>query len=198
MSSNNKKDFQFIFDTIIRLGVLFGLLAVCLAILGPFLSPVLWGLLIAVIFYPTYSFLLKKLNDRSNLAAFLIAAGMLAALILPTLLFVDSLVEGVQTLGSQMQEGEFQIPPPQESIKDWPLIGNQFYDFWLKTSKDLGKTLEQFDTQIASAGKFLLNILVETGLGFIQFLLAIIIAAVLLATSKEGKAFFAKLFDKII
>ena len=198
MSSNNKKDFQFIFDTIIRLGVLFGLLAVCLAILGPFLSPVLWGLLIAVIFYPTYSFLLKKLNDRSNLAAFLIAAGMLAALILPTLLFVDSLVEGVQTLGSQMQEGEFQIPPPQESIKDWPLIGNQFYDFWLKTSKDLGKTLEQFDTQIASAGKFLLNILVETGLGFIQFLLAIIIAAVLLATSKEGKKFFAKLLDKIV
>lgn len=198
MNNASKVNFQNIFDIIIRLGVLFGLLGWCLMILAPFLSPVLWGILIAVMLYPLYTFMLKKLGNNSRVSAVVIALALLALVILPSLLFVSSLVDGVQTLGSQMEDGELTIPPPTDSVRDWPLIGNKLFELWTLASENLEKAIDRFDTQVAAIGRFMLSSMVDTGLGILKFILSIIIAAVLLATSVDGKQFLSKLFDKVV
>lgn len=198
MNEAPKTNLQQVLDLIIRLGILLGLLYWCLLIVAPFLSPVIWGVLIAVILYPFYSFLLRKLNNKSKLAAFVLAIIMLTLIILPASLFIDSLVEGVQTIGNEMQSGEFRVPPPTENVKEWPLIGDKLYSAWVLSSQNLDKAIEQFSEQIASIGRFMLSSLVDTGLGLLQFLLAIIIAAILLATSDDGKRFILKLFDRVV
>jgi predicted PurR-regulated permease PerM len=123
---------------------------------------------------------------------------MLIIVILPSYLFVGSLVDGVQTLGSQMLDGELDIPEPAETVKTWPLVGGKLYELWSLASLNLETALDRFDSQIAAIGKFMLSSLVDTGLGALKFILSIIIAAVLLATSVDGKRFLAKLFDKIV
>ena len=198
MNETSNRNLQNIFDIIVRLGILFGLLIWCLLILAPFLSPVIWGILIAVILYPFYSFLRGKLGGKSKITAVIIAILLLAIIIFPATLFVGSLVDGVQTYGNQMSSGEFEIPSPPESVIDWPVIGDRVYDAWKLTSQNLGKAFDKFDTQIAAFGRFMLSSLIDTGLGLLQFILSIIIAAILLATSDGGKTFLAKLFDKVV
>lgn len=198
MTDQVKPNLQSIIDILIRLGILIGLMFWCFQILTPFLNPVIWGILIAVILYPFYTFLLGKLRNNTKVTALVLAVVLLTVIILPISLFVGSLVDGVQTLGTQMQEGEFSLPPPTENVKEWPIIGDRLYDAWLLASENLDKTFERFDEQIAATGKYMLGSLVDTGLGILLFLLSIIIAAILLAKSVEGKEFLAKLFDKVV
>lgn len=196
----NKSDesLKSVINLIVRLGILLGLLVWCLLILSPFLSPVIWGILIAVILYPFYSYLLAKFNNKTKLTAAVLAVLMLAIVILPASLFIGSLADGVQTFGNQMQSGDFRLPEPPETIKTWPLVGEKTYETWMLASENLDRSFEKFSDQIAAFGKFMLSSLVDTGLGLLQFLLSIIIAAILLATSEDGKKFLTRLFDKVV
>ncbi len=65
-------------DIAIRLGVLAVLVAWCFQILRPFVSPIVWGIIIAVALYPVYQKLNAKLGDRRKLTA----AGLWALLCL--------------------------------------------------------------------------------------------------------------------
>jgi predicted PurR-regulated permease PerM len=56
-------------DIAIRLGVLAVLVAWCFQILRPFVSPIVWGIIIAVALYPVYQKLNVKLGDRRKLTA---------------------------------------------------------------------------------------------------------------------------------
>ena len=56
-------------DIAIRLGVLAVLVAWCFQILRPFVSPIVWGIIIAVALYPVYQKLNAKLGDRRKLTA---------------------------------------------------------------------------------------------------------------------------------
>ena len=66
-------------DIAVRLGVLAVLVAWCFQILKPFISPVIWGIIIAVAVYPAYEKLNAKLGDRRKLTA---AVMTLAALLI--------------------------------------------------------------------------------------------------------------------
>ena len=189
---------QNVIDIIIRLGFLLALLAWCFQILSPFFDPVLWGLLIAVVLHPLYIGLTNRLKGRNKWSATIITLLMLAIVITPSYLFFDSMVEGVKTIGEQMENGEFRVPPPTEQVKDWPLIGDDTYAAWQLASQNLDAALEQYEEQIASFGGAMIGSIVDTGLGILLFALSIIIAGIFLANSKEGGDFARKLFRKIV
>ena len=189
---------QTIVDIIIRLGFLLALIAWCFQILSPFLSPVLWGMLIAVVLHPVYISLTGRLGGRRKLSATLITMLMLAVILVPSYFFVGSLVSGIRDIGTQMENNEFRVPPPTENVKDWPLIGEKTYDAWFLASDNLDEALERYEEQIASFGKTILNSMVGTGLGILQFVLSIIIAGILLATSEQGGRFAKSFFRKIV
>ena len=198
MQTNTSLNLRNIIDIIIRLGILAGLMIWCFQILLPFLSPVIWGLLLAVLLYPFYTFLLQRFKNNRKLSAIIIVLVILSVIIIPSYLFVGSMVEGVQTIGTQMEEGEFKIPPPTQNVQEWPLVGPKVYDAWSMASDNIDKLLDQYNAQIAGIGKFMLNSLIDTGIGVFQFILAIIIAAILLATSSQGVKFMEKLFRKVV
>ena len=139
-------------DVVIRVGLLLGLVAWCLMILSPFLSPVLWAILLTVVLHPVYHGLSSKLGGRKKASATIITLVMLAAVVIPSYLFFDSLIDGVKTLGTQMETGDFEVPPPTEQVKDWPVIGDKTYDAWLLASQNLDKAIDQYADQIASFG----------------------------------------------
>ena len=77
-------------------------------------------------------------------------------------------------------------PPPPESIGSWPIVGEPLERFWRLASVNLAAALGEFKPQIAVVGQWLLSTVGELGLGILQFVVAIIIAGVLLANAQGG------------
>ncbi len=196
--SDSKNPTKVAVDLVIRIGILLLLIAWCFRILAPFLSPVLWAILLAVALYPLFSVLSKRLGGSDKLSAIILTISLLALILIPTSLFFGSLVEGVQTYGEQMVNKEFSVPPPNDDIKEWPLVGEKLHGIWMTAFNNIDDLINQYEDQIASFGKSVLNSFLGTSLTFFQFILSIIIAGILLATSKQGGTFTYSLFKRIV
>jgi len=184
-------------DVIIRIGFLSLLVAWCVMILVPFVTPVLWGVLIAIILYPLYSRLSKRLGGRTKLSSAVLTVLMLLIILAPSYLFFDSLIIGAQQIGSQLEQGKLNFPPPSNSVKDWPLIGEKTFEIWTLFDNNLDEAILQYQEQFTKLGKGILGIAMGTGKGILQFIFSIIIAGILLNYSEAGHSFSNKFFRKI-
>jgi predicted PurR-regulated permease PerM len=85
-----------------------------------------------------------------------------------------------------LQQGTVDIPPPPESVAGWPLIGKPLSNFWHLASENLEEALGQLKPQIKALGAWLLSAAAGAGFGLLQFVLAIVIAGVLLPRGEKG------------
>ncbi|MGE5714826.1 MAG: AI-2E family transporter, partial [Betaproteobacteria bacterium] len=173
-------------EAAIRIGLVALLVAWCFQIVWPFIVPVVWGIIIAVAVYPGYRPLEAVLGGRRRIAATLFTLLMLILLIGPTVMLAGTLAESAQGLAADLIDGTLSIPAPPDSISSWPIIGDPMERFWRLASVNLGAALAEIRPQIAAFGRWLLATAAELGLGILQFVLAIIIAGVLLANAQGG------------
>jgi predicted PurR-regulated permease PerM len=166
----------------VRLGLIFLILAWCLMILTPFLSLIVWGGIIAIAIYPLFTRLAKKLGGNTKLAVVLIAIVGIGVILVPVISLSDSLIESATRIGQNVSSGTVEIPPPAESVQEWPLVGEKAYALWHEASVDLTALLEEYPDQLAAVGKKLLGMAAGAGLGVLQFIVSLIIAAAFLAS----------------
>jgi len=184
------KDRAFLNRTVeatVRIGLIAILVLYCFQIVRPFLVPVVWGVIIAVAVHPNYLWLQRVVGERRTLAAVLFVVLALVLLVVPTFLLSDTLVTGVTGLARSLSEGKLTIPMPPESVAGWPLIGEPLDKFWRLASVNLAGALGEIGPQLKVLGKWLLSAAAGAGLGILQFVLAIIIAGVILHHGESGK-----------
>jgi len=162
------------------------LVAWCFYILQPFIIPAIWGIIIAVAINPFYEWLKVKLGNRPKTSAVIITLLLLSILIVPSVMFTGSIVDGVQYLYIKVQEGNIDIAPPPQDVLNWPLIGKPLYDLWAQASENLESFLTEIAPQLKSVGGWILSSAAGAGFALFQFLFAIIIAGVLLVNAKKG------------
>ena len=78
--------------------VLLALLAGCLLVLRPFVSALLWAVVLCFSSWPVYRRLLRLLGNRRTLAAFLMSLGMILIVLLPFLIIGATLADNVKQL----------------------------------------------------------------------------------------------------
>jgi predicted PurR-regulated permease PerM len=105
-------------------------------------------------------------------------------------MLAESSASGYQNLLRAFEEGRLTIPPPTENVNEWPLIGENLYLIWSEASNNLLELLSKYDGQHSEEVKGLIGWLLKTltsiGLTFLQFIVSIIIAGVLLAKADMG------------
>ncbi len=74
----------------VQIGALMLLLVLCYRILSPFLSIVMWALIIAIALYPAHTMLTSKLGGREKTSAIVFVLIGLTILIVPTYLTAGS------------------------------------------------------------------------------------------------------------
>lgn len=173
-------------EATIRIGVLFLLAAWCFDIVKPFIIPIVWGIIIAVAAYPGFLRLRMTLGGRNGLAAALVTLLGLVILITPMIMLSGTLIGSAQQLARGFQEGTIAVPPPPESVKGWPVFGERLAAFWLQASQNLAATAAKIAPQLKAVGSFLLSTAAGAGFGILQFVIAIVIAGVLLARAEVG------------
>ena len=172
-----------IFEIVLQLGLVFLILGFCIKLLTPFAMPILWAIIFAIVLYPMFNFLQKKLKGRKSLASFLIIVTLLALIILPTVAFFNSVTTTVVELKAGVEDGTIKVATPGQNIKDWPLIGDKAYDFLYALSTDMEKGLLEYKAQIIEVSKKLVGSLVSSGVAVLQVILSIIIAGVLMVST---------------
>ncbi len=183
-------------ETAIRLGFLFLLLAWCLQIIYPFAGIVLWGVILALAFTPIFDFINAKIGNKPKLTSVIIVISGLLIILIPSWLFLDSMIMGVQEINKSLNAGKLTIPPPTESVADWPLIGDQVYNTWKLASDNLEQVILKYKDQISGVASALMGGVLSIGGSVLQFLLSTIIAGILLATKGTdiaARKFFKKL-----
>jgi predicted PurR-regulated permease PerM len=199
MSEKNSSIFNFqeILDSSLKLIVLAILFIACFLIIKPFFYIILWGIFIAITIYPLHNNISSKLNGRDKLSATLITLIILALILFPTAFLMESMIEGIISIGGEMKSGQVTIPPPPDEVGDWPLIGRKLSAIWSLASKNLESFLNQYESQLISIGSWLIESLMATTLGFFQMILSIIVSGFLLAfaapAGQVSKKFFTKL-----
>ncbi len=191
MESNNS-----VFDITIRLFILLIIVAWCLLIMYPFVSIILWSLILALAIYPLHNKLAKKMGGKPKLASFIIVVSILAIIFIPSFMLVDSLSDEIKVLKQSYDDGTLSIPAPTEKVKDWPIVGEKLYDGWQNAHDNLKQTIAKNQDQLAGiASKLAKGILSAAG-GLLQMMAALIIAGILLVVGGAGEGirkFFRKL-----
>ncbi len=99
------------------------LVVFCFRIISPFLSIVVWGMIIAVALYPIHVKLAGTLGGREKLSATVFVLLGLTILLVPAYTLTDSSVAALKTVGADLKAGAVSISPPDASVAECPLIG---------------------------------------------------------------------------
>ena len=186
-------------ELLIRIGFLILLIAASLMILAPFMIILIWGVIIAIAQFPLFKKSVNALGNKKTLTAVLFTLAGLIVIIIPSLMLAESSASGYQNLLRAFEEGRLTIPPPTENVNEWPLIGKNLYNIWGQASNNLLELLSEYNGQHSEQVKefigWLLKTLTSIGFTFLQFIVSIIIAGVLLAKADMG-AETAKEFAK--
>ncbi len=192
-----KRVFNISIDLILKLGGLFVVIFLCYKIVQPFINILLWSLIIAIILYPLLELLSRYFRGRKKLASLLITLVSLSLLVLPSIWLVNQLVDGVKYIADMIPEGELRIPPPSDTVADWPLIGQWLYDKWMQASQNIGESIKGFMPQISSFAEKLLGTIANTGMGILQFALSIIMAGFFMVYFKNASQRGRVIFEKV-
>ncbi|MBT8406076.1 MAG: AI-2E family transporter [Deltaproteobacteria bacterium] len=186
-SSNDRLYVRRALEASIHIGLVALLIFWCFKIGRPFLEIIVWGIIIAVAIHPIYSRLKSALGGRDRLAATLITIFALIFLLVPTVMLSDSLIDTAREFSTQLEDGTLRVPPPSESVRSWPVIGDPVYKLWSLGSQDVGAAVDKMAPRLKKYGVSLLSAAANAGVGILMFVVSIIIAGVLLANADGGR-----------
>src|SRR5688572_5465624 len=125
-------------------GVIVTLLLVgCLVVLLPFMSALLWAVVLSFSSWPLYRRALLLVGGRRTWAALLMTLGTTLVLLVPLLLVGISLADNVEDLATSTQQRLADGPPPPPSwVGKVPLVGGRISAYWWGVARD-GKKFTQ-------------------------------------------------------
>jgi predicted PurR-regulated permease PerM len=174
-----------------------GLLALSLWVLSPFLAATVWATMIVVATWPWLIALERLFGGRRTPAVAVMSVGMLLLLVGPLWWAITTIADRSEQLTSfwktLMDNG---IPPPPDWVEAIPYVGEKIATAW-QGFIDGGASglLDHITPYASSTGRWLLSQFGGLGGMLIQFLLVVVIAAILYA-SGEAAAAMARAFGK--
>jgi len=162
----------------------------------PFISIILWSIILALAIYPLHQRLTQKIGGRAKLASFIIVFSILVIIFLPTWVLIDSLSDEIKDAKLSYDNGTLSIPAPNVKVKDWPIVGEKLYKGWQNAHNDLKQAIAKNQDQISGFASEIAKGILSAAGGIFQMIAALIIAGILLVAGGVGEAirkFFRKL-----
>jgi len=185
MKQKTDESVKIAIEIAVKLGILAVILFVSFLIIKPFLALIIWAIILAVALSPVINKLSKKLDVTKNKILVSFSVIVILALGVPTYMVSDKAVESISSLSTIVKDGSFKIPPPNQNVKEWPIIGEKSYNLWLSASNNLKETLTPFEQNIKDIASKLISAIGGV-LSMILFsIVSIIIAAFLIKDEQK-------------
>lgn len=155
------------------------LVAGCLAVLRPFVSAILWAIVLS---YTTWPLLLRLegwFKGRRVLAAGCMTSLIAVVMVLPFVIAGITLAENISRFDELFRLMQGGVPP---NVPDWvrslPLVGPVFERAWPEFAQNTGWVSDALKAVGVGAGKWLLTHSLDFGKGVLQLVLSVLIVYV--------------------
>ena len=183
----NKRVLDLSVDVAVRLVVIGVLIVWCFRIFQPFILPMMWGVIIAVALAPIFSKLTALLGGRRGITAALFTLAAIVLIVVPTFQIADSVVRSSIQLADRAEEGTLTVPPPKESVRDWPAVGDRVYEVWSTASTNMSTAIERYRPQLQAAGAWAFGKVSGLAGAILYTIIALIIAGFMLTYAEGGE-----------
>jgi predicted PurR-regulated permease PerM len=159
-------------------GIILGILVVgCLIILRPFVSALLWAVVLSYSSWPIYAWIRRRLGGRRTLAALIMTLGIILLFLVPFLIVGSTLAGNVQSCATAAKKWLEQGPPPAPAwLGKIPVIGGKATARWEVVRADSGQLWKEARRVLEPVSAWAVRAVVALAGGLIQLALSILIA----------------------
>ncbi len=187
----NKQSFEQIWpskllDVLIQGGLVFVLVALCYRIFAPFLTLMLWALILAVTLYPLHQKIASKLGGKQGRAATTLVLIGILVIVAPTILLASSLADSVTGLVYGMRDNTLVIQQPPERVASVPIVGAKLHAVWALAANDLPALIQKMQPKIGELARSALGFVAGIGGGLLAFLFSFIVSGIMMAYGQGG------------
>ena len=168
-----------VIQLVIRLGLLALLIIWTFLIIRPFVPILAWSAVLAVAFYPAFSWVAKILGGRPKTAAAILTLITLGIVLGPATWLGVSAVDGGRELAHQLDTGDLALQSAPEAIKSWPVIGPTLFELWDQAYTNIRAVLREVAPYLQPLAGPLLSLAGDASLGTLQFLVSVFVAGFL-------------------
>lgn len=181
---------------LLGLSALVLLLVGCALTLWPFISAIVWGVILAVSMAPVHRWLARRVG--AGAAAWIVSLLPLCAVLLPLFVFGDGLVSQFASLSGRIETWLASGPPhAPDWLRDLPLFGPDLHD-WLETLlNDQAALVDALRKLIGPTRDFLLVALRKLGAGLLELSLSLVVMGVVLSDAASHSARLHRLLELI-
>jgi predicted PurR-regulated permease PerM len=154
------------------------LLVGCLYVLRPFVSALLWAIVLCISSWPIFCRLLRAVGHRRTLAALLMTLAMVLILLLPFLIIGLTLANNVEQLTSATRKWieTGLTPAPPAWLAKLPVVGEHATGYWQSLAADPKQLWAEAERFIQPVSSWLLKTGFALGRGLLQLTLSIFMA----------------------
>ncbi len=193
---NQSKD---MITNVLKVVLLLLLVAWCFFIIQPFILVVLWAIILAVALFPVYNWVVKRFGpNKKKMATFLFGFVVTLLFMIPTYIITKSVTVSTIDTVNKIRNNSFQIPSPDEDVKNWPLIGDKLFSNWLEASKDIKHYSVKHKDYILKQGSKLLSGFKGFIGAAVTFFIAFILAVIFMYHSEYANRSASLLFGKLV
>lgn len=175
-----------LFDVLINTGLLAVLVFLCFKILSPFVTMLLWAVVLAVTLYPLHQMLAKRLGGHQGRASTVLALLGVLLIGVPLVFLSISLAESIADMAKDVDASTLVIPAPPAKLAQWPLVGGKIYDVWNMAATNLPELIQRMRPAIIDLLKSALGLLAHSVTGLLMFMFSFAVAGVITAFGQEG------------
>jgi predicted PurR-regulated permease PerM len=182
---NNSFSEKKIIDISLKLILVFIMVAWCAMIIMPFVTVLLWSIILAITLYPLFDKLTGLLKGKKAVSATIVSLIMLVVLLVPFVLIITSLVDEAKMLKEAFHNDTLRVPPPNPKVADWPLVGGRLYDGWKALNENLEATIMEHREELKVIFQKMIRALMGVTSNVLMFTASIIIAGILMAVTDK-------------
>ena len=164
------------------------LIAASLWILRPFLAAAVWAIMIVVATWPLLESLQRRLRGRRWLAVAVMTLAMLLLLVIPLWLAIGTIADHAEDIANVARKlAASGLPQPPAWVAGLPLLGEKLAAFWGQLA-DAGSQglVAKAEPYAAQSGRWILAQVGGLGFMLLQFLLIVVLSAILYASGEAG------------
>ncbi len=159
----------------------------CFLVLRPFLSALLWALILSFSAWPLYARLVQVLGGRRTLAASLMTLLVAAVLVLPPVVVGSSLADNVTQVVAMARTLLAQgLPGPPAWVAELPLAGATLHGWWSDLSQQGTEWTAVLHPYLETGRDLLLSTGVGLGQAVLQLSLSVLAAFFFFRDGAEG------------
>lgn len=178
--------------------VLLLLLLGCLLVLRPFVSALLWAVVLCFSSWPVYRRLLRAVGNRQTVAALGMALGMVLILLVPFVIIGSTMAGNVREFTVAVRQWIQQGPPaPPPWLAKVPVVGEPAAERWRDLTTDTSKLWAEARRFIEPVSSGLLKVALALGSGLLELALSILIAFFLFRDGVSAAERLTSLVERI-